>query len=146
MKRKYYSKVLYLVVLLSIFSGLFVEKNFVGAKSIKKYVVYGPDITKFKVSGNKLVLKAVKEWNDGITINGKSLKKQKLSLKLSKSCKWSQSTPGSTDYKYLSYKTMRRFLLIERKEFKKYGEYDSGSGLFISVKNGKVIRVNLCVP
>lgn len=116
------------------------------ASSLKEYSVYAPDVTQFKLSGNKLLLKAVKEWNNGIRLNGNITKKKKLSLKLSKDCKWSQSTPGQNNYKYMPYKTMRKYILGERKEFKKDGYYDSGSGIFISVKNGKVIRINYATP
>lgn len=142
--KRFVLKMMVLILTMTVFVSF--AYSIVKAKVQKKYEVYGPDITEFKVSGNKLLVKAVKEYNGGIKLNGKSTNIKKLSLKLSKDCKWSQSTPGLQDYKYMSYKLMRKYLLNERKEFKKYGEYDSGSGLFISVTNGKVVRINYVEP
>lgn len=119
---------------------------FAYAKSLKQYEVYAPDITKFQKSGNKIIIQAVKEWNDGIKLNGKVTNIKKISLKLSLDCKWSQSDPGAKNYRPLSYKEMRKHILEERKEFKKYGEYGGGSGVFITIKKGKVIRVNFSSP
>lgn len=111
-----------------------------------EYEVYAPDITKFEKSGNTLTIHAVKEWNDGIKLNGKATNIKKLKVTLAKNCKWSQSTPGCTDYRFLSYSTMREYVQGERNDYKKDGEYDSGSGVFITVKGGKATRVNYAVP
>lgn len=113
------------------------------AQAKSEYEVYGPDITSFHKSGKKLTVKAVKQWHKGIMLNGKETSLKKISFKLSKNCKWSTSVAGTRKYQKSSYKKTRKQVISERSKFKKDGEYASGSVVVITVKNKKIVRVNI---
>lgn len=113
------------------------------AQAKSEYIVYGPDITSFHKSDKKLTIKAVKQWNEGIRLNDEETLLKKISFKLAKNCKWSTSAAGTRKYQKSSYKKIRKQVISERSKYKKYGEYSSGSGVAITVKNKKIVRVNI---
>lgn len=107
------------------------------------YETFLSQITKFKQSNGRLIIKTKSKWRDEIEINDavkyiKGVKKKSLNLKISSNCKWSQSSIGAKSYAKYSYDALKNDIKDSQSEG---GEFEGLVQIF--VKDKKVVRVNL---
>lgn len=109
----------------------------------KKYSFVCDECSTFKKSGSRITVKIIKNGYNGLRLNNKIVSRGKVVLNLSKRCNWSQTPGGALPYKKASYRKIKNQISHEYNYRKRYGDYDSPSIVVITVKNGKVTRVNL---
>lgn len=136
MKKRLFSL---LIVLTIIFAALNVNEVQAASKSKNKvYCIHPADIVQFKKAKGKLTIKVSKDGRIALGKMGEkgAIKKKKITLKLSKKCKWRYgytSTPPT--YKKASYSKIRSEVKAAR------GYLDAGFVIQVVVKNNKVVKV-----
>lgn len=123
--------------------------NFVSAQAAAKdgtYYFSSCMTTKFKVKNNKLTLKVSIADTSGITKkNDENYKKYKLSLKVSKDCKyssaWFNRLDGKTTKANSSYSEVKESIDYDRSNYKNTGNCNNVAYSSIVVKNNQVVKI-----
>lgn len=96
-------------------------------------------ITKFKQSNERLIVKTKIKWEDNDTVKYiKGVKKKSLNLKIASNCKWSESYIGAKSYAKSSYNAIKSYIQSGQRE-----ETAFEALVQIFVKDKKIVRVNL---
>lgn len=102
--------------------------------------------TKFQVKNNKLTLKVSKSDDSGITKkNDDNYKKYKLTLKVSKNCKYILEEyyrmTGESSRRRGSYSDVQESVAFDRAYYKSYGVCNTVGLSRIVVKNNRVVKM-----
>lgn len=138
MRKKFYSAAIILALILAMLN----TGEGVQAASKKEYIFPSSHCTKFVKSNGRLKVEAETGFYLKDADGYRKINKQKLNIPLAKNCKWSQGDVGVPRYSKMSYKKIKSCIEDVRARFLE-DEFPSPPGVHITVKNGKVIWVNL---
>ena len=135
------SLLLCVVMVVTCISGTVVQAK---ASSATVYSTSGDCISMFLKKNGKLTIKttwAFDKWKDG-SENCVDTKLKKISYPLAKNCKWTHYYVGETKPdSYTSYKSLKKVVEEEYYYAQKEGYYDSPTGIWVFVKNKKIVEV-----
>lgn len=103
-------------------------------------------VTKFQVKNNRLTLKVSKDDTSGITkTNDENYKKYKLTVKVSKNCKYRweefQRMTGESNSGKSNYRKVKKSIAEDRAFYKQSGNYNNVGLSRIVVKNNQVVKL-----
>ena len=130
-------------LLTALLLSIFVSCNCFAAAR-KEYSFYTCFCSKFKKTGNRLIIKIGRAG--ALKKNGKRVNTRKLSLKLNSSCKWTRTNVNSSKQHKNSYAFLKKEIKNARRDYVKWGEADSPGLVQIFIKGGRVFRVNVVWP
>lgn len=118
------------------------------AKTVKDGAYYfsSTSTTKFQIKNNKLTLKVAKDGTGITKVGDESFKKYKLTLKVSKNCKYRQKyygrSTGESSVENMDYSGIKKAIAWDRQSYKETGGLYNNYGLSeIVVKNNRVTKI-----